>query len=83
MTPQPDLINASIVAKTLQITLPRLRKMSRKGEYPELLHVTRGRYLVRRSDHEAWMSARWTSAECARAELVAERAKEAAMRGER
>lgn len=47
--------------------------MAAKGEYPELLHVTRGAYRVRASEHEAWMASRWTKAEQARADLAWER----------
>jgi len=66
-------IDAAEVAASLGISLGLLRRMSRRKEYPELLHVTRGTYRVRRIDHEAWESARMTSAEMAREELQAER----------
>ncbi|MFY9341145.1 MAG: hypothetical protein WAT39_01560 [Planctomycetota bacterium] len=77
MSATVELLDARFVTRELGITLPVLRRMSRKGEYPELLHVTRGVYRVRRVDHESWMAARWTSAEVAREELQAERARAA------
>jgi hypothetical protein len=77
--PEEELLDARDVAKRLKITVPTLRAMARRGEYPELLHVTRLRYLVRKADHEAWMEGRWTSAEVAREELKAERMRAAAL----
>ncbi len=56
--------------------LRRLRGMAERGEYPELLHVTRGEYRVRTTDHEAWEQGRWTLTEKARADLAWERARE-------
>ncbi|MGE3171193.1 MAG: hypothetical protein AB7O97_01125 [Planctomycetota bacterium] len=47
--------------------------MAERREYPELLHVTRGQYRVRRSDHQAWKDGRWTLAERERADLQWER----------
>lgn len=76
-----DLLDAGKVASDLGITLRVLRNMARRREYPELLHVTRGVYRVRRTDHEAWMEARWTSAEMAREELQAERMRAALAEG--
>lgn len=70
-------IDARVVADELLITLTKLRRMSRRGEYPDLLHVTRGQWRVLRTDHEAWKHGRTVSAEAARAELMHERAKEA------
>jgi len=61
----------------LLVTLPTLRRMSKRGEYPDMLHVTRGQWRVLRTDHEAWKQGRTVSAESARAELMHERAKEA------
>lgn len=72
-----DLLDAKDVAAELRVTLAALKRMARRREYPELLHVTRGEYRVRRSDHEAFKAARWTSAEMAREELQAQRDKEA------
>lgn len=63
------------VAKSLGVPLTTLRRMAERGEYPELLRITRGVYRVRAGDHEAWLASRWTSAEAARAELLHERAK--------
>ena len=75
-----DLLDARAVATELLITVPRLRRMAERGDYPELLHVDRGAYRVRRVDHEAWKQGRWTNAEKARTELLCERAREAVLR---
>lgn len=74
-----DLLDARTVAAQLLITVARLRTMAERREYPELLHVTRGEYRVRRADHEAWAAGRWTSAERAHTELVHARAKQAVL----
>lgn len=66
-------LDAKQVAESLGITLASLQRMARRREFPELLHVSRGVYRVRRTDYEAWESGRMTSAEQARAELAAER----------
>ena len=75
MNPLPDLIDAQAVAECLGIKLDMLRRMASRREYPELLHVTRGIYRVRRIDHEAWMEGRWTFAEEAAARLTVEAVK--------
>ena len=67
------LLDAKSVCVSLTIPLSTLKGMARRGDYPELLHVSRGIYRVRRIDHESWMAARWTGAEMAREELAAER----------
>jgi len=71
-----DYLDARDVARELLLTdrqgrpsVDRLRRMAERREYPELLHVTRGEYRVRRADHEAWVQGRMTMAEQARAEL--------------
>jgi hypothetical protein len=74
-------LDAKQVADDLGIKLDQLKRIARRREYPELLHVTRGVYRVRKTDHEAWEAARWTSAEMAREELAAERAREAILKG--
>lgn len=74
-------ILADDVCAELRIGLAALKRMARRGEYPELLHVTRGAYRVLRTDHEAWKQGRTTSAEQARAELMAERAKAELLEG--
>ena len=53
-------LDAAAVAEDLGIGLGMLRRMARRGEYPELLHVSRGVYRVLRVDHEAWVSGRMT-----------------------
>jgi hypothetical protein len=75
------LLDAKAVADDLGIPLEQLKRMARRGEYPELLHVTRGAYRVRKTDHDAWEAARWTKAEMAREELMAERARELLLKG--
>jgi hypothetical protein len=72
---QKALMDATEVCDELSIKLSTLRRMADRGEYPELLHVTRGIYRVRRVDHEAWKAGRWTSAEKARSFLMHERAR--------
>jgi hypothetical protein len=74
-TDRRDWLNASQIAETLDIEFAALKRMSRRGEFPELLHVSRGVYRVRRADYEAWEAARMTTAEMAREELQAERIK--------
>lgn len=71
-------LDASVIATELGIDLAALRRMARRGEYPELLHVSRGVYRVRRVDHESWIEGRMTKSEMAREELVAERMRAAA-----
>jgi hypothetical protein len=68
-----DLLDARDVAKQLLIRLPTLRHMAERGEYPQLLHVCRGQYRVRRTDHEAWLAGRWTKAEQEMADFHAAR----------
>lgn len=63
------LLDARDVCADLSIKLAKLRAMAERGEFPELLHVTRGEYRVRRTDYEAWQAGRWTRAEMARSEL--------------
>lgn len=70
-----DWLNASDIAASLGVDLAVIKRMARKGEFPELLHVTRGTYRVRRVDYESWEQARMTSSEAAREELRAERIK--------
>ncbi len=77
-----EWLDAKTIATSLDVTLEALKRMARRREFPELLHVTRGTYRVRRTDYEAWESARMTSAEMAREELAAERMR-AACAGER
>jgi hypothetical protein len=72
-----DWLDASTIAASLGVDLAVLKRMARRREFPELLHVTRGVYRVRRTDYEAWESARMTSAEMAREELQAARDREA------
>ncbi len=74
-------IDAKEVATSLGIELAALRRMARKREFPELLHVSHGVYRVRRTDYEAWESGRMTSAEMAREEIQAERMRAAAQAG--
>ena len=71
------LLDARDVATQLKLPLARLRRMAERGEYPELLRVTRGEWRVRASDHEAWVAGNWTSALMARSELLMERARAA------
>lgn len=73
VSPGGNLLDAAQVAADLLIPLATLRRMAAKGEYPELLHVTRGQYRVRAAEHESWMASRWTKAEEARASLAWER----------
>lgn len=75
-------IDVDDVAEELGITKALLRRMARKREFPELLHVTRGKYRVRRTDYEAWLQGRMTGAEMAREEIAAERMR-AAVAGRR
>ena len=77
MNPLPELLDAQAVADCLAIPMSKLRTMASRGEYPELLHVTRGIYRVRLTDHQAWLEGRWTHAEAAAADLTI-----AAVRGE-
>lgn len=72
-------IDADDVVRELELKggLATLKRMARRREFPELLHVTHGQYRVRRSDYEAWEQARMTSAEMAREELQAVRDREA------
>jgi len=70
------LLDAKQVCDELGIKLDVLRRMAERGEYPELLHVTRGVYRVREDDHRSWMASRWTKAEQARVELTYWRIKE-------
>lgn len=74
-------LDARDVAMELHIKLATLRRMAARGEYPELIHVTRGQYRVLRSSHEAWLAGRTTSAVLARAELMLERARAELMGG--
>lgn len=68
-------IDARTAAAELLVSLPVLKRMAERGEFPELLHVTRGQWRVLRSDYEAWRQGRTTSAVLARAELMLERAR--------
>lgn len=77
-----EWLDAKTIATSLGITLAALQRMARRRDFPELLHVTRGVYRVRRTDYEAWESGRMTSAEMAREELAAERMR-AACAGDR
>lgn len=52
----PVRIDARTVCAELGITLDTLKAMSLRGDYPELLRVTRGAYRVLRSEHEAWLT---------------------------
>ena len=70
-------LDAAVVARSIGVSLRTLQGMARRGDYPELLHVMRGVYRVRRTDHEAWLAGRMTRAEMAREELQAERVKAA------
>lgn len=74
-------LDAKHVAAELGVKLEALQRMARRREFPELLHVTRGEYRVRRTDYEAWEQARMTSSEMAREELAAERMRAAASAG--
>ncbi|MBL8738426.1 MAG: hypothetical protein JNL12_18490 [Planctomycetes bacterium] len=71
-------LDATEIAKSLGIELADLKRMARRRQFPELLHVKRGTYRVRHTDYEAWESARMTSSEMAREELAAERMRAAA-----
>lgn len=68
-------LDAGAIAKDLGITLAKLRRMARDGQFPEMLHVSRGCYRVPRIDYDAWKQSRMTSAEMAREELQFERDK--------
>lgn len=65
-----QLIDVREVCAELGIKLDVLRRMAERGEYPELLRVTRGVYRVRSDEHRSWMASRWTKAEQARAEIT-------------
>ena len=73
MASSHELLDAKAVAEELLIPFAQLQRMARRGEYPELLNVTRGVYRVRKTDHQAWMQSRWTRAQMASDELEAER----------
>ena len=68
-------LDARDAAAELLVSLPVLKRMAARREYPELTLVTRGRWIVRRSEHEAFLAGRTTSALVARAELMLERAR--------
>ena len=68
-------LDARTAAAELLVSLPVLKRMSQRGEFPELLHVSRGSYRVLRSDFEAWKQGRTTSAVVARATLLLEKAR--------
>ena len=74
-------IDARDAAAELLVSLPVLVRMSKRGGYPELLFVERGKWRVLRTDHEAWLQGRTTSALVARAELMLERARAELMGG--
>lgn len=81
MADLPELLDASHVASWLGISLPALRRMSARGDYADLLRVSRGVYRVRRVDHDAWIAERWTSAEKAADDMRAQTMR-AAVRGQ-
>ena len=61
-----DLVPVHVVCQELRLLTPRgrpdvrrLTRMSRLGQFPELLVVTRKHQLVRASDYEAWKEGRW------------------------
>ena len=62
------------------MTLGKLQRMARAGQFPEMLHVSRGEYRVPQLDYESWKASRWTSAEKAREEMQFERDKAALAR---
>jgi len=67
------MIDLMAIARELnyQTTRP-LRKLSKQGEFPEILDVTPHKQLVRASDYRAWKANRWTSARVARQNLHAD-----------
>lgn len=73
-----ELLPLQAAAAELHVKPQLLRRMARRGQFPELLRVTQKHCLVRRADFEAWKAGRWTRAEETRAALVAE-----VVRGER
>lgn len=76
-----DYLTAAEVCAELRIKLAVLKRMSARGEFPEMLHVTRGEFRVLRADFAAWKAGRTTSAVLARAELQLERARAELMGG--
>lgn len=78
---QREWLDAAEIADTLKVRggVSRLRLLAKRGKFPELLHVDRGEYRVRRVDYEAWERGNMTSAEAARDELHAERVRAATM----
>jgi hypothetical protein len=73
-------IDAIDVARQLGVSIKRLVRMAELGQYPELIHVTRGVYRVELSAHEMWVESRRSTACAARAELLHAKATEALRR---
>jgi hypothetical protein len=66
-----DLIDAKLACRYLSVSLSSLRRMAINREFPELLHIRRGVYRIRKRELESWLQSRWTFAELDNAALRA------------
>ena len=71
-------IDARAAAAELLVSLPVLKRMAAKREYPEMLFVSRGQYRVLRAAHESWKASRTIGAVTASAASAVELADQAA-----
>lgn len=77
MADLPEMLDAVQVAKTLGVSIQRLVRMAERGEYPDLVCVSRGVYRIERAEHEMWVASRRATARAARAVIAAARVRDA------
>ena len=66
-------IDLCVPAEELGISVPRLRRMSEAGRFPDVLYADFGEYRIDAAAYEAWKQSRMLSSIVARAELTRER----------
>ena len=66
-------LDLRVVAKELGLSVPRLRRMSEAGRFPDVLYIDFGQYRVDVAAYEAWKQSRLLSSIAVRAEITRER----------
>lgn len=76
MQGQPDkMIDCASIAKSFGIKLAKLLRMSERGDYPDILRVSRGCYRVNEAAHERWLEQNMLRRRATIAKLVQARIK--------
>ena len=66
-------LNLRAVSQELDLSIPRLRRMSRAGRFPDVMYADFGEYRVDAAAYEAWKASRMESSIAVRAEITRER----------